>query len=203
MTTAAQNFCDLHSYNALHNNRNESIVDYLDRYVSRKTRRVLGLALALDNRFNTAFLLALRLSLSESKRKNVGDGASESRAKVREYLSSLYALNKNEINLIDDAVARWARAKGKRSFYEYQGDEYRSLILEIRQREKQIELFYQDGSSSNSNEIQGVAKLRDELWWEAEEITGLDESDVLYDVEHFEDSPRVNPPAIRPTVCTL
>lgn len=201
--SAANQFNKLHPFNALLNRRDESIVDWLDRYVSRKTRRFLGLALALDNRFNTAFHLALRLSLSESKRKNVGDAASEYRAKVREYLSALYGLDEDKVNRIDDVIVRWSCAKKKRSFYEYQGDEYRSLILEIRQCERQIELFYQAGFSSNSNEIQSVAKRRDELWWDAEELTGLDESDVLYDVKNFEDTSRVNPLAIQPTVCTL
>ena len=109
MTTANQ-FNALHSFNALSNRRGESIVDYLDLQVSRKTRRFLGLALALDNRLNTAFRLALRYSLSESKGMNVGDAASEYRAKVREYLSALYGLDEDKVNRINNMIVRWSYA---------------------------------------------------------------------------------------------
>lgn len=110
MSTAAQNFNALHSYNALRNNRNESIVDYLDLQISRKCRRFLGLALAVDNRFNTVFRFALRYSLSEAQGKAVVDAASEYRAKVREYLAALYGLDEDQVNRINNMIVRWANA---------------------------------------------------------------------------------------------
>lgn len=109
MTTANQ-FNELHAFNALRNNRNESIVDYLDLQISRKCRRFIGLALAVDNRFNTCLRLALRYSLSESKGMNVGDAASEYRAKVREYLSALYGLDEDKVDRINNMIIRWSYA---------------------------------------------------------------------------------------------
>ena len=110
MTTAAQNFCDLHSYNALRNNRNESIVDYLDLQISRKCRRYLGFALAVDYRFNTCFRLALRYSLSAANGKAVDDAATEYRANVREYLANLYGIDEDRVNRINNMIVRWANA---------------------------------------------------------------------------------------------
>lgn len=110
MTTAAQNFNDLHSYNALRNNRNETIVDYLDLQISRKCRRFLGLALAIDNRFNTCFRLALRYSLSAANGKAAVDAAAEYRARVREYLASLYGVDEDRVIRINNMIVRWANA---------------------------------------------------------------------------------------------
>lgn len=110
MTTAAQNFCDFHSYNAIRNNRNESIVDYLDLQISRKCRRYLGFALAVDNRFNTVFRLALRYSLSANNGKAVDDAAAEYRASVREYLANLYGIDEDRVNRINNMIVRWANA---------------------------------------------------------------------------------------------
>lgn len=110
MTTANQNFCELHSYNALRNNRNESIVDYLDLQISRKCRRFLGFALAVDYRFNTCFRLALRYSLSAANGKAVDDAAADYRANVREYLANLYGIDEDRINRINNMICRWANA---------------------------------------------------------------------------------------------
>lgn len=109
MTTAAQ-FNDLHAFNALCNNRNESIVEYLDLQISRKCRRFLGFALALDNRFNTCLRLALRFSLSAANGRAVADAAAEYRANVREYLANLYGLDDDRVIRINNMIVRWANA---------------------------------------------------------------------------------------------
>lgn len=87
--------------------------------------------------------------------------------------------------------------------YEYQGDRYRGLIIDIRKCEELLRLYEELEVSVNSKTWQRACEIRDMFWGLAEDETGLDEFDVLYDVKNFEDSPRVNPPAIYPTVCTL
>lgn len=90
-----------------------------------------------------------------------------------------------------------------KSHHEYQGDRYRDLIIDIRKCEELLKLYKELEVSVNSKTWQRACEIRDMFWGLAEDEFGLDEFDVLYDVEHFEDSPRVNPPVIRPTVCTL
>lgn len=87
--------------------------------------------------------------------------------------------------------------------YEYQGDRYRELITDIRKCEELLKLYEKLEVSVNSKTWQRACEIRDMFWGLAEDEFGLDEFDVLYDVKHFEDSPRVNPLAIRPTLHTL
>ena len=108
MTTA--NFSELHSFNAVRNNRNETIVDYLDLQVSRKCRRFLGFALSFDHRFNTCLRLALRYTLSAANGKASDDAAAEYRARVRDYLSNLYGVDEDRVSRINNMIVRWANA---------------------------------------------------------------------------------------------
>lgn len=109
MTTANQ-FNELHAFNALRNNRNETIVDYLDLQISRKCRRFLGFALSLDHRFNTCLRLTLRYTLSAANGKATDDAAAEYRARVRDYLLNLYGVDEDRVNRINSMIVRWANA---------------------------------------------------------------------------------------------
>lgn len=110
MTTAAQNFNELHAFNAIKNRNGETIVDYLNLQLSRKAVKSLALCLNDEHSLNTRFRLALRFANSAANGGDAGaaEAASDYRRRVHYHLSSVLGVDRAD--RVSSMIVRWANA---------------------------------------------------------------------------------------------
>lgn len=109
MTTANQ-FNELHAFNAIKNRNDETIVDYLNLQLSRKAVKFLGLYLNVERGLNTRFRLALRFANHAANGGDAGvaEAASDYRQRVHYHLTNVLGVDRAD--RVSSMIVRWANA---------------------------------------------------------------------------------------------
>ena len=119
MTTANQ-FNDLHAFNAIKNRNGETIVDYLNLQLSREVVNFLDLYLNVARQLNICFSLALQFALRAAEEIKKMDNEDRGDAKVvytaddyrrRAHYHLSCVIDVDRADRVFDMVELWANAK--------------------------------------------------------------------------------------------